>query len=342
MAIDRACYAVALPRTDRTLRLHAAQFGETVDVALGGLQPGDPVGWAAYPAGVAWALAEAGHPVGGADILLTSTVPVGSGLSSSAALECATALALAGTSGFELSRAELAKVAQRAENDFAGVPCGPLDQMSSAFGEDGSVLFIDTRTNEVRPYPFDLAAAGAVLLVIDTRVSHAHGESGYIDRRTACESAAAYLGVDALRDVDQASLDVAMAKVAGGLGETTARRVRHVVTENARVEEFVKLLSEGLRLPDAGRLMLASHRSLRDDFEVSSEELDAAVEAAVAAGAHGARMTGGGFGGSAIALIDTDRLDDVRKSVLDAFAARGFREPAFFPAVASAGARRIA
>ena len=373
MAIDRACYAAAAPRADRVLRVHAAQLGETVEVSLDALTgpvealsgeaeaardavaDGDTAvaeagsgsaegptvtGWGAYPVGVAWVLAEAGFPVGGADIYLTSTVPVGSGLSSSAALECATALALAGVSGFELTNAELAKHAQRAENDYVGVPCGPLDQMSSAYGEDGSVLFIDTRTMEVRPQPFDLAAAGAVLLVIDTRVSHAHGENGYADRRAACEAAAAFLGVDALRDIDLAALDTAYAKVAEGLGDATARRVRHVLTEDARVEEFVSLLG-GLPLPELGRLMSLSHGSLKTDFEVSSPELDAAVDASIDAGAHGARMTGGGFGGSAIALIDVDKLDAVQDNVRRFFAANGFAEPAFFPAVASAGAHRV-
>jgi galactokinase len=362
MAIDRACYAAAAPRADRVLRVHAAQLGETVEVSLdaltgpvealsdgtvadeavaGSAEGPTVTGWGAYPVGVAWVLAGAGFPVGGADIYLTSTVPVGSGLSSSAALECATALALAGVSGFELTRAELAKHAQRAENDYVGVPCGPLDQMSSAYGEDGSVLFIDTRTMEVRPQPFDLAAAGAVLLVIDTRVSHAHGENGYADRRAACEAAAAFLGVDALRDIDLAALDAACVKVAEDLGDATARRVRHVVTEDARVEEFVSLL-EGLPLPELGRLMSLSHGSLKTDFEVSAPELDAAVAASIDAGAHGARMTGGGFGGSAIALIDVDKLDAVQDNVRRFFAANGFAEPAFFPAVASAGAHRIA
>lgn len=344
MAIDRACYAAASPRTDRVLRIHAAQFGETVEIALDGLAPG-LTGWAAYPAGIAWALIEDGFPVGGADVVVSSTVPVGSGLSSSAALECATGLALAGVSGFELSRSELAKIAQRAENGFAGVPCGPLDQMSSSFGAAGSVLFIDTRTLEVRPYPFDLAAAGAVLLIVDTKVSHDHGENGYANRRAACEAAAAFLGLDALRDVEAATLDSVAAAVADGLDETTARRVRHVVTENARVEAFVGLLDSGPlgaggRLREAGRLMVASHASLRDDFEVSCDELDVAVEAALTAGAYGARMTGGGFGGSAIALVDADLVGIVEKAVSAAFAAHGYDAPAFFPAVASAGAHR--
>jgi galactokinase len=363
MAIDRACYAAAAPREDRILRIYAAQLGETVELSLDALVgPGSAsdardasnpdmsplaepsvTGWGGYPVGVAWILQQAGFPVRGADVYLTSTVPVGSGLSSSAALECATALALAGVSGFELTTAELARHTQRAENIYAGVPCGPLDQMSSAFGQDGSVLFIDTRSGEVRPQPFDLAAEGALLLVIDTRVSHAHGENGYADRRSACESSAEFLGVRALRDIPLAELPEAFAKVSVGLGETFARRVRHVVTEDARVEQFVEILhQEPVSLPRLGHRMMQSHASLRDDYEVSAPELDLAVATAVAAGAHGARMTGGGFGGSAIALVDRDSLDGVRNAVIAAFAEHGYTEPQFFPAVASAGARRIA
>jgi len=366
MAIDRACYAAAAPRADRVLRVHGAQIGEggeTIEIPLDALVgPGsahdtrdasssdmsplaDPAvsGWAAYPVGVAWILQQAGFPVGGADLYLTSTVPVGAGLSSSAALECATALALAGVSGFELTTAELARHTQRAENIYAGVPCGPLDQMSSAFGQDGSVLFIDTRGGEVRPQPFDLAAHDALLLVIDTRVSHAHGDSGYADRRAACERAAAFLGVKALRDIPAEALPETFAKVVVGLDETTARRVRHVVTENARVEQFVAILhAEPVSLPRLGHRMMQSHASLRDDYEVSAPELDLAVATAVAAGAHGARMTGGGFGGSAIALVDRDQLDAVQDAVRAAFAENSYTEPQFFPAVASAGARRIA
>ncbi|MEZ0107780.1 galactokinase [Catenulispora sp. EB89] len=363
MAIDRACYAAAAPREDRILRIHAAQLGETVELSLDALVgPGsaadtrgaaDPdmtplaepavTGWAGYPVGVAWILQQAGFPVRGADVYLTSTVPVGSGLSSSAALECATALALAGVSEFELSTAELALHTQRAENIYAGVPCGPLDQMSSAFGQDGSVLFIDTRSGEVKPQPFDLAAENALLLVIDTRVSHAHGENGYADRRSACERSAEFLGVRALRDISLSELPESFAKVSVGLGETFARRVRHVVTEDARVEQFVEILhQEPVSLPRLGHRMMQSHASLRDDYEVSAPELDLAVATAVAAGAHGARMTGGGFGGSAIALVDRDLLSDVQDAVVAAFAEHGYTEPQFFPAVASAGAHRIA
>jgi galactokinase len=363
MAIDRACYAAAAPREDRVLRVYAAQLDDTVEISLDALVgPGsaadtrdasDPdmkplaepavTGWAGYPVGVAWVLQQAGFPVSGADVFLTSTVPVGSGLSSSAALECATALALAGVSGFELSTAELARHTQRAENIYAGVPCGPLDQMSSAFGQDGSVLFIDTRTGEVQPQPFDLAAEDALLLVIDTRVSHAHGENGYADRRSACERSAEFLGVRALRDIPLSELPESFAKVSVGLGETFARRVRHVVTEDARVEQFVEILhQEPVSLPRLGHRMMQSHASLRDDYEVSAPELDLAVSTAVAAGAHGARMSGGGFGGSAIALVDRDQLDAVRTAILEAFAEHGYTEPQFFPAVASAGARRIA
>src|SRR6185437_14152002 len=324
MAIDRYTVVAAAKRTDGRLRVVSSAGEQRVfEVGLAALTPGFPQGWTEYPAGVAWALRGAGilkENFTGADLAFVSTVPVGAGLSSSAALECSTGLALAGLAGAEteLSTADLARLSQYAENAYANVPCGPLDQLASAFGEDGRVLFIDTRSFEIAPHPFDLAAAGLTLLVIDTKVSHDHGESGYPARRASCEKAAAALGVRALRDLTPADLERAQRE----LDEVTARRVRHVVTEDERVEQFVSLLTEGElvgeRLRTAGELMTASHVSLRDDFEVSCDELDVVVDAALRAGAHGARMTGGGFGGSAIALVSVGDAEQVSESVLAA------------------------
>jgi galactokinase len=342
MAIDRYTVAAAAPRTDGMLRLVSAAGGGPVEIALDALFPGRPGGWAAYPAGVAWALlSERILPpgFGGADLAFASSVPVGAGLSSSAALECAAGLALAGTAGaaHSLSRVDLARLAQHAENVYAGVPCGPLDQLSSVFGEDGAVLFIDTRSLEIAAQPFDLAEAGLSLLVIDTRVSHDLGESGYPARRSGCERAAAALGVSALRDLST----VELGRVRALLDEVSYRRVRHVVTENARVEEFVGILARGGlvgdRLTAAGVLMTASHASLRDDFEVSCAELDLVVDAALRGGAHGARMTGGGFGGSAIALVSSDQAAQVTASVRDAYPSAEV-----FQAVPARGAHRLA
>ncbi|MGH3416272.1 MAG: galactokinase [Actinocrinis sp.] len=341
MAIDRYTVVAAAPRTDGSLRIVSATGDRRVtEVALGSLAPGVPHGWAAYPAGVAWALLGARvltPQFAGADLAFVSTVPVGAGLSSSAALECSTGMALAGLCGANLSPAQLARLAQYAENEYAGVPCGPLDQLSSVFGAEGSVLFIDTRSFEIAIHPFDLAAAQLTLLVIDTKVSHDLGESGYPARRASCEKAAQLLGVRALRDLTTADLD----RVARELDEQTARRVRHVVTEDERVERFVSLLKlgqlAGPRLNAAGDLLTASHASLRDDFEVSCEELDVVVEAALRGGAHGARMTGGGFGGSAIALVSLDRADRVAETVLDALP-----QAEIFQAVPARGAHRVA
>ncbi len=343
MAIDRYTAVAAAPRSDGLLRLVSAAgaFRESVaEVPLRALSPGTPPGWVSYPAGVAWALLDVGvldgGSFGGADLAFASTVPVGAGLSSSAAIECATGLALAGLAGADLPPALLARLAQQAENAYVGVPCGPLDQLCAAFGVAGCVLFIDTRSGEVTPYPFDLPAAGLTLLVIDTKVHHDLGASGYPDRRAACERAARQLGVPALRDLTVAELGRAERE----LDERTARRVRHVVTENERVLEFVSLLAagdlSGTRLRAVGRLLTASHVSLRDDFEVSSPELDSVVDAALRGGAYGARMTGGGFGGSAIALTAQDRTAAVAAAVLSALPAADI-----FPAVPATSAHRV-
>ncbi|HXC80524.1 MAG TPA: galactokinase [Trebonia sp.] len=343
MAIDRYTAVAAAPRSDGVLRLVSAADayrGHVAEVPVGTLTPPAARDWTSYPAGVAWALLEAGvldrGSFAGADLAIASTVPVGAGLSSSAALECATGLALAGLAGADLPPAVLARLAQRAENSYVGVPCGPLDQLAAAFGVEGSVLFIDTRTRAVRAYPFDLPAAGLTLLVIDTKVHHDLGASGYPDRRAACERAARTLGVPALRDLTGPGLR----RAERDLDEQTARRVRHVVTEDERVLEFVRLLSagdlSGARLDEIGSLLTASHISLRDDFDVSCAELDAVVDAALTAGAYGARMTGGGFGGSAIALTSTARVEEVSAAIRAALP-----QADIFPAVPSPGAHQV-
>jgi galactokinase len=340
MAIDRYTVLAAAARTDGQLRaVSSAGDRRVIEIAVNALAPGIPHGWPSYPAGVAWALLGAGilpEDFAGADLAFASSVPVGGGLSSSAALECSTALALADLADAQLSPADLARLAQYAENNYAGVPCGPLDQLSSTYGEDGAVLFIDTRSFEIAPHPFDLARAGLTLLVIDTKVSHDLGDSGYPARRSSCEKAAAVLGVPALRDLAEPDL----ARAEAELDEVSFRRVRHVVTEDARVERFVSLLKQGdlvaNRLSAAGELLTASHASLRDDFEVSCAELDIVVEAALAAGAHGARMTGGGFGGSAIALVSVEQVPQVTESVLAALP-----QAEVFQAVPARGVHRV-
>lgn len=302
------------------------------------LAPGGVRGWASYPAGVAWVLRERGY-ADGADLVIAGDVPAGAGLSSSAALECATLLALLGLAGHEAKPdelPELARWAQRAENEFAGVPSGVLDQTASLCCQDERVLFLDVRTGATEQVPFPAAAEELEILVIDTRASHKLGDSdGYASRRRGCERAAAQLGVRALRDVHVAELPT----VAGELSEESFRLVRHVVTENARVVEVVDLLRHN-RLPQIGPALTVSHESLRDDYRVSAPELDAAVDAALSAGALGARMTGAGFGGSAIALVPAEDRPDVERAVTAAFDHHAWPPPRLFTAVPSPGAGR--
>ena len=299
-------------------------------------------------------------PLAGFDAALHSCVPLGGGLSSSAALEAATAVALdevndlglAGTADEpdDEGRARLAAACVRAENEMAGAPTGGLDQAASLRAAAGRALELDCRTGRARRVPFDLAGAGLALLVIDTRARHSLVDGQYGARRSACERAARILGVELLADLEAADLEGRLADLAA-CGEPDAaelvRRTRHVVTEIERTRDLVALLRDGRplagdKLARAGALMNASHESLRADYECTCPELDAAVEAARTAGAHGARMTGGGFGGSAIALVDADAVDAVARAVVAAYAREGFTPPAFLDAVPSAPAGRLA
>ncbi|MFF8379800.1 galactokinase [Streptomyces sp. NPDC015661] len=338
LALPHTTVAAVSRRDDGVLRLHSADIdGGIVQLDVDALEPLSGGGWAAYPAGVVWALREAGHPVAGADVHLTSTVPTGAGLSSSAALEVVTALALNDLFGLGLSRPELARLAQRAENAFVGVPCGVMDQMASACAEEGHALHLDTRDLSYRQVPFDLAGEGLRLLVVDTRVKHALGDGAYAERRAGCEAGARALGVRTLREVSAAHLPEALGRLSD---ETILRYVRHVVSDNARVERTIALLDAGATRA-VGPVLTEGHASLRDDLRVSCAELDLVVEAANAAGALGARMTGGGFGGSAVVLVETERAEAVSAAVGKAFAEAGYAAPGIFPAVPSAGARRL-
>ncbi|MFI5631483.1 galactokinase [Streptomyces sp. NPDC051664] len=341
LALPHTARAAVARRTDGELRLHSTEVpGGVVQLRVDELAPHSGHGWAAYPAGVVWALREAGHQVTGADIQLTSTVPTGAGLSSSAALEVVTALALNDLFELGLSASELAVLAQRAENAFVGVPCGVMDQMASACCTDGHALHLDTRDLTQRQVPFDLAAHGLRLLVVDTRVKHALGDGAYAERRAGCEAGARALGIGMLRDLPYDGLGAALDTLAeSGADESVVRYVRHVVSDNARVEQVIALLDAG-DVRGAGPVLTAGHVSLRDDLRVSCPELDLVVSAANAAGALGARMTGGGFGGSAIVLVEEADADAVTKSVLEAFTSAGYATPGVFPAVPSAGARR--
>ncbi|WP_328423350.1 galactokinase [Micromonospora sp. NBC_00389] len=312
--------------------------GETITFGADDVtQPGRVTGWGAYVAGVVWALREAGHPVPGARLAIASDVPLGSGLSSSAALESAVLAALLDLGGVELAAERQPRLAQRAENVYVGAPTGIMDQSAAIRCRAGQALFLDCRDESVEHIPFDLDAAGLAVLVIDSRAPHRHADGEYAARRRSCEAAAKTLGVAALRDVAIDQLDTALARLDD---EETRRRVRHVVTEDQRVLDTVALLRAG-RVRDIGPLLTASHVSMRDDFEITVPEIDTAVEAALAAGALGARMTGGGFGGCVLALIAADRTDAVAAAVTAAYAERGFTAPTTIPVLPSPGATRL-
>ncbi|GAA4314202.1 galactokinase [Streptomyces venetus] len=342
-ALPHTAVAAVSAREDGVLRLHSADVegaeGGVTELRLDDLAPESDKNWTAYPAGVVWALREAGHAVTGADIHLASTVPSGAGLSSSAALEVVVALALNDLFSLGLRGWQLARLCQRAENVYVGAPVGIMDQTASACCEAGHALFLDTRDLSQKQIPFDLAAEGMRLLVVDTQVKHSHSEGEYGKRRAGCEKGAALLGVNALRDIPYEELDAALARL--GDDEEVRRLVRHVVTEDERVERVVSLLESGDDTRAIGPILVEGHASLRDDFRISCPELDLVVDTALASGALGARMTGGGFGGSAIVLTEETDVDPITKAVTEAFTAAGFTTPRVFEAVPSAGARRL-
>jgi galactokinase len=336
-AINLRTSAAVSRRDDRHVSVRSIQRpSEVIEVALDDLRPQADTGWAGYALGVIWSLRGAGHDVGGLDIVLDGQVPSGSGLSSSAAMECAVGLAAVDLYGLEVALDELAKIAQYAENNFVGVPCGLMDQMAACVCRADHALFFDVRDDVKEHEPFAPQDDGLAVLVIDTRAQHAHAGGGYAERRRSCEEAARQLGVTYLRDIPRSDLESALARLDG---EVLRRRARHIITENDRVLTTVDRLSSG-RLREIGPILTESHASMRDDFEISVPELDTAVEAALAAGALGARMTGGGFGGSAIALIRAADLDDVSRSVDSAFTGHGFGAPQIWSPRASSGAIR--
>jgi len=340
LAIDLHVLVAASARTDGVLRVRSVEKGETVEIPdVRALAPSSSSkgSWASYVAGTAWALRDAGYAIGGADMVVGSTLPAGAGLSSSAALECGTARALTELHRVPISDLELAKLAQRAENVFVGMPCGLMDQLSSTFGRAGHALFIDVRKLDIVPYPFDVRSANLALLVIDTRAHHELVDGGYADRRAACERSAAKLGVPALRDIAASDLPSALERLGDPI---LVKRTRHIVTENDRVNRVAELLAAG-RMTEIGPVLTASHVSMRDDFQISCEELDVAVDTALASGALGARMVGGGFGGSAIALVPEEKAAALEQAVVAAFAARGFTRPWIFRPVAADGVHRV-
>ncbi len=339
-ALGAGVYAAASRHSHGRIALASRQAGgEQVVLSVDTLEPGSVDGWAAYPAGVAWALREAGYLPGGADVAIDADLSAGAGLSSSAALECAVALAL--TELYQVPvpvpRRELAALARRAENDFAGVPTGIMDQTVALLGQAGHALLLDCRVGTAEAVPFDPAAAGLTLLVIDTRVRHALGDGRYAERRRACEEGASALGVRSLRDVTE---DGELAR----LDDPALRRIcGHVLAEKRRVLRAAELLRAGGReqVTALGELLTVSHYSLRDQFEMSWPQADEAVAAAIDAGAAGARMTGGGFGGCVIALVPADRAEQVRSAVTERFSRHRWPAPCYLDGVPSDGGRRL-
>ena len=350
IAITYGVTAAAASRPDRTLRMVSAQADQVAEVDVDSLAPGTVPGWAAYVAGVVWALRGRGHDVGGADVHVDGDVPRGAGLSSSAALECSAAAALCDAYGLQLTATEIVQLTKKSENQFVGVPNGIMDQSASMLATSGHALFLDARTLRTEQVPLDLAQVGLALLVIDSKTPHALVDGEYAERRRSCETAAALLGVRALRDVAVDGLAQAVARLAAAAPAEEAavltRRMRHIVTENDRVLRTVALLGDHALdhregIDEIGALLTASHVSMRDDFEITAPQVDLAVEAALAAGAYGARMTGGGFGGCVIALVDAARSADVADAVAARFAAKGYAPPVPFVTEAEAGAHRV-
>ncbi|MBE1550600.1 galactokinase [Mycobacterium sp. OAS707] len=298
--------------------------------------PGDVDGWAGYVAGVMWALHAAGHRIRGGTMSIVSDVEMGSGVSSSAALECAVIGALTTGADIHLDRVELARLAQRAENEYVGAPTGMLDQLASLCGESRKALMIDFREPTVEPVAFDPDAADVALLLINSRAPHQHAGGEYALRRASCERAAADLGVASLREVQ----DRGVAVLAGVADPVDARRARHILTDNQRVLDVVAALQDS-DFTTIGHLFNASQASMRDDFEITTEHIDLIADTAVAAGALGARMTGGGFGGCVIALAPAAKSDHISDAVRTAVADAGYNAPTIVRTNAGAGAHLL-
>lgn len=330
--IDRRTYVALSPRQDMLCRVASGLSEEIYEYELSQTMP-TQLDWALYPLGVAWTMQEKAKF--GFDAYFVSEVPIGAGLSSSAAIECSIGIALNEIWEAGYSKQQIALLGQKAENEVVGAPTGIMDQTASMLAKSDAAVLIDCKTLETKLVPLGLSSQGLVVAVIDTRVSHRHSDGGYRSRREACEKGAKIMGVESLRELTVSDLDAAKQK----MDDVTFRRCRHVITENQRVLEAVNALRAG-EMDQLGQLLLQSHASMRDDFEISIDELDTAVEVAMRVGAVGSRMTGGGFGGAAIAIIDQSKLEMLSAECKREFLANGFAEPNVFAVTPSDGARR--
>ena len=332
-AIKDRTLVAARKRNDSTVRIASAQRrNKIVSVDINNVKPGLKGEWERYALGVLWALGVKE----GVDLLIDGHVPLGAGLSSSAALECSVATAMNHLFDMGYNLEELARLTQKAENQYVGVPCGIMDQSVSLMATQGFALLLDCRDLSTKNIPFDVASSGLELLIIDTQAHHALTDGGYAERRASCESVVAKLGIASLRELTMEQLE----KSRGLLTETEFVRARHAVTEMQRVLDCVKALSDS-NFELVGKLLNQSHASLRDDYTVSCSELDTAVEASLTAGALGSRMVGGGFGGSAIALIQASKTTETVKAIEKAFSSKRFKAPRFFTSLPSQGAELL-
>ena len=326
---DRTFAAIARNK-DGLVRIASQQRKNRIfTIDIKDVKPGSTGEWEKYVLGVIWTMGV----TSGVDILVDGHVPSGAGLSSSAALECSVAVGLNLLFDLKKSLEEIARAAQKAENDYVGMPCGITDQSVSLMGREGSALLLDCRDLSTESVPFDVASAGLELLIIDTQAHHALVDGGYAERRASCESVAAKFSIPSMRHLTMDVLESRKSEIT----ETEFIRARHAVTEIQRVKDAVIALRAS-DFSTLGRLINESHFSLRDDYTVSCPELDVAVDASLAVGALGSRMVGGGFGGSAIALIKADQIESVKDSIRSAYSAKGFKAPRFFTSLPSAGA----
>ena len=329
-AIADRTFAAIARNNDGLVRIASQQRKNRIfTIDIKDVHPGSAGEWEKYVLGVIWTMGV----TSGVDILVDGHVPSGAGLSSSAALECSVAVGLNTLFNLGKSLEDMARATQKAENDYVGMPCGIMDQSVSLMGREGSALLLDCRDLTTESVPFDVASAGLELLIIDTQAHHALVDGGYAERRASCESVAAKFGIPSMRHLTMDVLDARKSEIT----ETEYIRARHAVTEIQRVKDAVTALRNN-DFVTLGHLINESHNSLRDDYTVSCVELDEAVDASRRAGALGARMVGGGFGGSAIALIKADQIESTKDAIRSAYAAKGFKAPRFFTSLPSAGA----